>query len=104
MNAKELRQKNGFRLLKNKYTIITVGFLVWMTFLDSNSWLAQKALSDEISKLKAEKKYYQDQIEADKKSLESLRKPEYMERFAREKYYMKKDDEVVFIVKKKEGG
>ena len=101
MNAKELQQKNWFRLLKNKYTIITVGFLVWMTFLDSNSWLAQKALSDEISKLKAEKKYYQDQIEADKKSLESLRKPEYMERFAREKYYMKKGDEVIFIVKKK---
>ena len=75
-----------------------------MTFLDSNSWLAQKALSDEISKLKAEKKYYQDQIEADKKSLESLQKPDYMECFAREKYHMKKDGEVVFIVKKKKEG
>ncbi len=102
MNAKERKPKNWLRLLKNKYVIISTLFLVWMCFLDSNSWLAQKALSDEISRLKAQKKHYQAQIEADKKSLESLRKPDYIERFAREKYYMKKDGEEVFIIRKKE--
>lgn len=98
MSWSELRTKKWFKILSNKYLIIIVAFSIWMLFFDSNSWLVQRKLGHEIKTLKSNKAYYQKEIEQDKKTIEQLNSEEGLERYARENYFMKKDDEDVFII------
>lgn len=101
MRLKGSHKRFCLALLKNKYFLITLLFLVWMTFLDANSWRTQAALNAVISRLKAQKRYYRKETEADRAALKRLEDPEFMERFAREHYHMKKAGERVFIVRRR---
>lgn len=101
MRLKPSHKKRLLAVLGNRYTLLSAAFLLWMTFLDANSWRTQGALDEVIHRLQAEKAYYQKQIQADRKSLEALKDPKRMERLAREKYYMSKSDERIFIVKRR---
>lgn len=98
MNYKALVQKRWFRILSNKYLLILIAFGIWMAFFDSNSWLVQRELNDEINKLENSKEYYQKEINQDRSVIEQLNDDEGLERYAREKYYMKKDNEEIFII------
>ncbi len=102
MNYKKLKQKRWFRILSNKYLLIILAFGVWMLFFDSNSWLVQRELSQEIKKLENNKNYYEKEIQHDKQIIEQLQSEEGLERYAREKYFMKKDNEDVFIIEYKD--
>ena len=73
-------------------------FLVWMFFFDTNSFLIQKELQSQIESLEAEKKYLEGEIEKDRKALKNLSSDEAMEKFARERYFLKKKNEAVFII------
>ena len=55
-------------------------------------------LNSEIDKLEAEKEYYKNEINKDRKAIQELSSEEGVERLAREKYYMKKDNEDIFII------
>ena len=86
-------------LLTNKYIISLLIFAVWMLFFDQNSFISQQKLSSELNQLEARKNFYQKQnqvlrIQKD----ELLTSDANMERLAREKYLMKKDDEDIFII------
>jgi cell division protein FtsB len=83
---------------KNIFVIIFVLFAVWMLFFDSNSWFIHHELNTEIEELEAEKQYYKDEIKKDKKAIKELSSEEGVEKLAREKYYMKKADEDIFII------
>ena len=71
-----------------------------MGFLDQESFIMQFKLSRNISDLEKQKQFYQDEIEKNANSLEILSNDTIkLEKFAREKYYMKKENEEVFVIK-----
>lgn len=87
-------------LLRNKYIITAVGFLIWMSFIDDNNLITRYRLSSKLSELEREKKELQASIEHDRNSMQELLSGgDALEKFAREKYYMKRDNEVIFIVR-----
>jgi len=102
MSFKKLRQKRWFRILSNKYLLLTIIFTVWMLFFDSNSWLVHRELNQEIDKLQKNEEYYRQEIENDKSIILQLQDEEGLERYAREKYFMKKENEDIYIIEFKD--
>ena len=87
------------RFLRSFYFFTTVGFLLWMFVFDSNDLLKQYDMYAKCRELQAEKEYYLKNIETVKKDrAELLSSPELLEKFAREKYLMKRPGEDVFIL------
>jgi cell division protein DivIC len=85
--------------LKNFYVVTGSLFLIWLTFLDSNDLISRFSMTSKLNTLKNEKEYFQKKIaEVEKDRKELLTNKELLEKFAREKYLMKKDNEDVFIV------
>ncbi len=84
--------------LKNIFVLILVIFTVWMLFFDANSWLIHRELNTEIKDLENEKAYYKKEIEKDNKVIKKLSTEAGIEKFAREQYYMKRDNEEIFII------
>ena len=85
--------------IRNKYIISVIVFLVWMIFFDRNDFISQYTYNQELQKLKDDKEYYLQSIEANKQSAHQLMsEPENLEKFAREKYLMKKENEDIFLI------
>jgi cell division protein DivIC len=75
-----------------------------MTFIDSNDFSSMLKLRKKISELKAEMEYYDEKIvEVDQDRREVFGNNKLQEKFAREKYFMKKSDEEVFVIVDKDG-
>ncbi|MCX6317205.1 MAG: septum formation initiator family protein [Bacteroidetes bacterium] len=88
--------------LKNKYLISFAAFCVVILFLDKNDFFTQQERRKELRELNQSKAYYTEQIATEKKELEALRNnPATLEKYAREKYLMKKDGEDIFLVSEK---
>ena len=86
------------KLLKNKYFIVVIALIVWLLYFDKNDIFTQLDLVKKCEKLNTEKQYYVDQIANDKKEILDLQNnKETLETFAREKYFMKRDNEEVFV-------
>ena len=86
-------------VLRNKYILTIIIFIVWLLLLDSNNLIARYKEMKNLRKLKAEKEYYTKRIEDDKRKLQELRTDnQNLEKFAREQYKMKKPDEDLYIV------
>lgn len=83
---------------KNIYILALVIFVVWMIFFDSNSWFIHNELNTEINDLQAEKEYYKNGKEKDDKEFKKLSSKQGLEKFAREEYYMKRENEEIFII------
>ncbi|PKG51434.1 MULTISPECIES: FtsB family cell division protein [Olleya] len=83
---------------KNIYIIILIMFGVWMVFFDTNSLLSHNEVNQERNKLEDEKTYYRKEIVKDKKAIKKLTNEDGLETFAREKYYMKKENEDIYII------
>ncbi len=98
MTFKQLKEKRIFRFLTNKYFLITIGFAVWMLFFDQNSLETHQMLDKEIEKLKSNGAFYSKEIEQDKKIIKDLKNPKKLEKFAREEYKMKKENEELFLI------
>ena len=81
-----------------KYLIISIAFLIWMTFLDTNSPLIHAELNREIKKLKSKRNALNEEILKDKSLIEKLDNIDSLEHYAREKYNLKKEDEDIFII------
>lgn len=86
------------RYLGNRYVLVLAIFIVWMIFLDNYSFLDHKILNKEINELEDNKKYYQDEISLDQQKIKLLKNPDQIEKYAREKYYMKRDSEDIYII------
>lgn len=84
----------------NKYVLVTIGVFLLMC-LDSDSNLYKRYMYDErIRNLEKEIKFYRDEIEINRQKLNELRTDkEGLERFAREEYFMKRENEDVYIIK-----
>jgi len=88
--------------LRNKYLITFVVFLVWIFFIDTFDIITQIRMNNEFEQLKEQQEFYKAEIEKDSIKVYNLNNnPEEQERFARERFLMKKDNEDVFIVRDK---
>ena len=86
------------KILKKPFVLILLIFLIWMLFFDANSYLIHRELNKEINELEKEKNYYIREMEADKKTIKQLSTDDGIEKLAREKYYMKKENEDIYII------
>ena len=88
--------------LKNKYILTLVFFAFWIIFIDDYNLIKQHQLQKNVDALEDQKEYYISEINKDSTELYHLQNTkEEQERFAREKFLMKKDNEDVFIIRKK---
>jgi len=86
--------------LKNKYLLSVIGFAVWMLFFDDRdiftTYFKQR---NELNALVQSKQYYEKQIATTQKELDLLKmNTATIEKYAREKYLMKRDNEDLFVV------
>lgn len=90
------------KLIKNKYFLTTIGIIVWLLFFDKNDVFSQSELITKLNKLKADRNYYIQEIQNNKMAIEDLKtNKKSLEKFAREKYHMKRDNEDVYVIVKK---
>ena len=92
------KDKKWFKYLGNKYVWVLLFFVVWMLFLDNYSYFDHRFLDGQINELQDNKKYYQEEIKKDQEQIKQLKNPEQIEKYAREKYFMKKDSEDIYII------
>jgi len=98
MKLSELRNNKVVQFLSNRYVIILLIFFVWMFFFDENSYFIHRDLNKEIDQIEGANEYYQREITKDKKEIGDLKNPDSLEKFAREKYHMKKKDEDIYLI------
>lgn len=88
--------------LKSKYLISFAAFCIVILFLDKNDFFTQFERRKELKELQQSKRYYTTQIATERKELEALKtNPATLEKYAREKYLMKRDNEELFLIPEK---
>jgi len=86
-------------ILKNQYVLASAAFLAWMLFFDDNDIISQVRLRMKLSEYQHKKDYYEERIsEVKKEKQELLTNQQSLEKFAREEYMMKKDNEDLFVI------
>src|SRR5687768_8599589 len=90
--------------LKNKYILTLLGFTIWMFFFDDRDVITTHFRhTRELDRLKKSKAYFEQQISETRLELEELKSgAATVEKYAREKYLMKRDNEDLFIIKSNE--
>jgi cell division protein DivIC len=86
--------------LRNKYVLTLLGLGVWMLFFDDRDlFTTYYRQRGELRSLQASKAYYQQQIDQTRQELDQLKvNAAIIEKYAREKYLMKRDNEDLFLV------
>ena len=86
-------------VFRNKFLLTIVAFIVWLVIFDSNNLVSRYKELSQLHKLRKEKVFYTEKIASDRKMLYELKtNNQYLEKFAREQYKMKKPDEDLYIV------
>lgn len=91
--------KKYLKYTKNFYFLFTLFFVIWMVFIDSNDILTQYKLKTKLNELERQKEFYlerKEKIQADRQELMSNN--ELLEKFARERYLMKRKNEDLYVV------
>ena len=83
--------------LKNKYFLTLTGFIVWMLFFDERDFFTIRRYRQELKELQQSKDYYTAEIKANQDKLQIT--PNTLEKTVREKYYMKRDNEDLYLIK-----
>ena len=86
------------KLIKSTYGVIIILFIIWMIFFDSNSLIIHNELNNDINELNEQKSYYEKEIVKDNIELKLIQSDSGLEKYAREKLFMKKDNEEVFLI------
>ena len=89
--------------LRNKYLILFLLFILWVIFIDDYNLINQSKIKNTVDDLKSQKEFYNTEIKSDSTELHKLQNdPAEQEKFAREKFLMKKENEDIFIIREKE--
>ena len=89
--------------LRNKYLILFLLFILWVIFIDDYNLINQSKIKNTVDDLKSQKEFYITEIKSDSTELHKLQNdPNEQEKFAREKFLMKKENEDIFIIREKE--
>ena len=90
--------KKFTNFFKNPMVFIVLIFVIWMIFFDTNSLIIHNELSNDIDKFNNQKKYFINEINKDKSELKLLQTDSGLEKYAREKLFMKKENEDIFLI------
>ena len=94
-----LRETRLWAILRNKYVLTAIIFFLWLLIFDQNNLIERGKINREYKELIEERTYYLNKIEEDRKRIQELKTDdENLEKFAREQYLMKKDNEDLFII------
>lgn len=86
------------KILGNRYVLVIIFVVVWLTFLDNYSYFENRILDKKIEELEDNKQYYIQEIKKDSTSIRQLNNADQTEKYAREKYYMKRENEDIYII------
>ncbi len=87
------------KIFKNKYILSLIVFAIWISFFDRNDLFTQLSRKQELKKLDSSAAFYETEIANTKKDLMDLNnKPAILEKFAREKFFLKRANEDIFII------
>jgi len=98
MTINTLTNNKVFKILTNIFVLIFIPFLIWMLFFDENSYLVHRKFNSEIKDLESTVSFYKTKIAEDKATIMKLNDSLQLERFAREQYLMKKENEDIYII------
>ncbi len=88
--------------LNNRYFLTGLGFLIWISFFDRNDLVTTWTYSQKLKTVQKEKLHYEEGIKLHKSQLEDLHSSkENLEKYAREQYNLKKENEDVFLIVEK---
>lgn len=91
--------KSWFKFLFNKYLLAFLFTLVWVIFFDDTDYFTQLQRQNDLKDMIRKIEYYKKEIAIANQELSDIQNnPEALEKFAREKYYMKKDNEDLYII------
>ncbi|MGB2129123.1 MAG: FtsB family cell division protein [Flavicella sp.] len=93
-----LKKNRLFRFISNRYVLIFIVFAIWMLFSDTNSYMNHIEYNREIEALKKDIEFYKKEIVANKEMIKALQDPKQLEKYAREVYKMKKENETLFLI------
>lgn len=87
------------KYIHNKYFYAGLAFLIWMIFFDQESFIDRYNLNKTLGGLEKQKAFYLDEITKNEEAIYILENDSsQLEKFGREKYYMKKDNEDIFVI------
>ncbi|HAN79089.1 MAG TPA: septum formation inhibitor [Bacteroidales bacterium] len=90
-------------IVRNKFLLAGTAFIVWIAVFDRYNFIDRIDSLEERQKLEADKEYYIKKLEADSIAFKELNQnKEFLEKYAREKYLMKRDNEEIFIIVEEE--
>ena len=85
--------------LRNRYLLTIIIFIIWVSLFDNNNLIDRYHDIRNLRQLQQDREYYLNKIDEDTRKLNELKtNNENLEKFAREQYYMKKDDEDIYII------
>ena len=99
---KNIISNKYFKLFTNIYILSSTLFIIWILFIDTNSFIFHQQLNSDIDQLINQKKELETKIKNDIKLIEDLQNIDNYEAFARENYYMKKENEEIYIIEHKD--
>ncbi len=86
------------KFLGNRYVLVIIFVTVWMVFLDNYSYFEKGILDKKIEELEKNRDYYLNEKRKDSAAIKQLNNPDQTEKYAREKYYMKRENEDIYII------
>jgi len=93
-----IKQNKWFKISTNIYVLVSLFFIFWMLFFDTNSLRIFWSLNKKIDDLGGQKKELLRQINDDKLFIQKLSDSLELEKFGRENYFLKKEDEDIYII------
>jgi cell division protein DivIC len=95
----EAQWERALPYLRNKYLLTIVLLVLWLTFFDRNNFIERIGMVQEVHRLEKDCRFYREKIINDSTRLVELNSsPEMLEKYAREQYLMKKDNEEIFVI------
>lgn len=95
----KIKDSRWFKVLKNKYFLVTFFFVLWVFFFDTNNLLRWYSDMKDVAAQERQKNYYKEAIrQTDEKLMELKSNKDSLEKFAREQYFFHESDEDLFIV------
>lgn len=90
--------KKALRIATNKYLLTGIVFVVWVGYFDRNDWFTQRQREKDLESTRENVRYLRAEIADMKKRRDGLENdPAMLEKFAREQYRLKKDNEDVYV-------
>tara|TARA_X000000950_G_scaffold118965_1_gene149134 strand:- start:185 stop:496 length:312 start_codon:yes stop_codon:yes gene_type:complete len=94
----KIKNSKFLKFFSNIYILITTVFLIWIIFIDSNSLAVNMKLKSQINELENKIKHLQNEIDQDQKLISNLKNLDSLEKYGREKHFMKKQNEEIYII------